>query len=40
MMRPTPVEDQGFDLQGWVDELQAFVWSAAEPTLRERLMGG
>ena len=29
MMRPTPVEDKGFDLQGCMDELQTFIRSAA-----------
>jgi hypothetical protein len=29
MMRPTPVEDKRFDLQSYMDELQAFIRSAA-----------
>jgi hypothetical protein len=28
-MRPTPIEDRGFDLQGYMDELQTVVRSSA-----------
>lgn len=28
-MKPTPIEDQGFDLQGYMDELQTVVRSSA-----------
>lgn len=28
-MSPTPIEDQGFDLQGYMDELQTVVRSSA-----------